>query len=298
MPERVKYLILVPDGALHRVPFDVLRLPDGRFVFERYATSVAPSAAVARALLGGQRRAGAGIVAIGGAAYAASVTAEGPALPPLPDAAREVAMVARLGTAATVLRGPQATIAAFAAAVRQPHLLLHIATHARADEYGTGDGALVLSADSANNGMLSATQLLDMGIEADLVVLSACRSGVGPLLRGEGMQALTAPFLAGGTRSLLATMWLVGDRSTVPLITDFYTQLAAGYPVDGPDRTGCSTIEQPALASRGRGGVACSCRLADVPTTRGELASAAVMSDCQTKFLAGSEHRSERVGER
>jgi hypothetical protein len=63
------------------------------------------------------------------------------------------------------------------------------------------------------------------------VVLSACRSGLGQLLRGEGMQALTAPFLAGGSRSLLATMWFVGDRSTVPLITDFYTQLAAGHPV-------------------------------------------------------------------
>ena len=231
LPARVTYLILVPDGALHRVPFDVLRLPDGRLVFERYATSVAPSAAVARALLGGRERAAEGIVAIGGAAYDASVTAEGPALPPLPDAAREVAMVARLGTASTVLRGREANIAAFAAAVRQPRLLLHIATHSRADEYGTGDGALVLSADSANDGMLSATELLDMGIEADLVVLSACRSGVGPLLRGEGMQALTAPFLAGGTRSLLATMWLVGDRSTVPLMTDFYTQLAAGHSV-------------------------------------------------------------------
>ena len=79
--------------------------------------------------------------------------------------------------------------------------------------------------------MPSASRLADMGINADLVVLSACRSGIGPLLRGEGMQALTAPFLAGGTRSLLATMWLVGDRSTVPLITDFYAQLAAGHPV-------------------------------------------------------------------
>lgn len=231
LPGHVKTLVLVPDGALHRVPFDVLRLPDGRFTFERYATSVVPSAAVALALLTGSRDAGAGIVAIGGAEYRASGTAGEPAFPPLPHAEREVAMVGRLGNAATVLRGRQATIAAFAAAVRQPNLLLHIATHARADEYGTGDGALVLSADSTNNGMLSATRLVDMRINADLVVLSACRSGVGPLLRGEGMQALTAPFLAGGSRSLLATLWLVGDRSTVPLMTDFYTELAAGHPV-------------------------------------------------------------------
>jgi hypothetical protein len=63
------------------------------------------------------------------------------------------------------------------------------------------------------------------------VVLSACRTAGGVAITGEGMEGLTAPLVAAGARSVVATQWRIGDRSAVRLVSDFYSGLARGLPV-------------------------------------------------------------------
>ena len=62
-------------------------------------------------------------------------------------------------------------------------------------------------------------------------MLSACRTAGGVAIAGEGMEGLTAPLVAAGARAVLATQWRIGDRSTVRLVSDFYSALARGLPV-------------------------------------------------------------------
>jgi hypothetical protein len=64
-----------------------------------------------------------------------------------------------------------------------------------------------------------------------MVVLSACRTAGGVTVAGEGVQGLASPLVAAGARSVVATQWRVGDRSTVRLVEDFYDGLARSRPV-------------------------------------------------------------------
>jgi CHAT domain-containing protein len=79
--------------------------------------------------------------------------------------------------------------------------------------------------------------LAGLRLDADLVVLSACRTAGGVVVDGEGVQGLTAPLLAAGARSILATGWRVGDERTVFLVEAFYAELARGRTVGDALRT-------------------------------------------------------------
>jgi CHAT domain-containing protein len=84
---------------------------------------------------------------------------------------------------------------------------------------------------------VSASDLSALRLGADLVVLSACRSAGGVVLGGEGIRGLTAPLLAAGARSLVATQWRIDDREVVPVVEAFYAALASGQTVTDAMRT-------------------------------------------------------------
>jgi CHAT domain-containing protein len=71
-------------------------------------------------------------------------------------------------------------------------------------------------------------EIAGLTINADLVVLSACRTVGGTVVNGEGIQGLTTSFLEAGARAVVATYWPVRDRSIVPLISSFYQGLSLG----------------------------------------------------------------------
>jgi CHAT domain-containing protein len=79
--------------------------------------------------------------------------------------------------------------------------------------------------------------LAALDLDADLVVLSACRSARGKVVAGEGIQGLTTSLLQAGARAVVATSWQVGDRAAVPLVDAFYRHLAAGLPAAEALRT-------------------------------------------------------------
>jgi CHAT domain-containing protein len=109
--------------------------------------------------------------------------------------------------------------------------VLHLATHALVDERAVTRTALAVAPGEGEDGFLGPSDLAALKLNADLVVLSACRSAGGVLVDGEGVQGLTAPLLEAGARSVVATQWRIGDRSTVAFVDDFYREMAGGRDV-------------------------------------------------------------------
>jgi CHAT domain-containing protein len=110
--------------------------------------------------------------------------------------------------------------------------VLHFATHALVDDRAATRNALALAPGGADaDGFVAASDLAALRLDARLVVLSACRSAGGVVVDGEGVQGLTAPLLAAGARSVVATTWRISDRATVPFIEAFYSAMAGGLPV-------------------------------------------------------------------
>lgn len=229
MGPEVTRLVLVPDGALHRVPFDALVLPDDRAVLERFAVSHAPSAALAVALRRqGAPSAASRVLAVGDPHHASRLN-----LPPLPEARAEAQMAARYGRASVALLGAAATPSALQRMAADSFGVLHLATHAQVDERSLLGSSITLSPEDgdtgpAASGMLGPGELAALRLGADLVVLSACRSAGGVVVDGEGVQGLTAPLLAAGARAVVASTWDVEDLATRVLMEDFYRGLSSG----------------------------------------------------------------------
>lgn len=113
--------------------------------------------------------------------------------------------------------------------------VLHFATHAiLSDEIKwITQSALVLSTagtDDTYDGFLQMGEIFNLRLNADLVVLSACDTGKGKLLRGEGIVGLTRAFMYAGTPSVAASLWKVNDQSTSLFMEFFYRNLKDGQP--------------------------------------------------------------------
>jgi CHAT domain-containing protein/Tfp pilus assembly protein PilF len=112
--------------------------------------------------------------------------------------------------------------------------IFHFATHSRLDDRLPLDSGLVLSPpeetrDGIENGLLQAWEIIErIRISADLVVLSACRSGLGKELGGEGLIGLTRAFQYAGARSVVASLWDAADAKTADLMVRFHAHLIQG----------------------------------------------------------------------
>jgi CHAT domain-containing protein len=80
----------------------------------------------------------------------------------------------------------------------------------------------------AEDGLLQMYEIFNMKLNADLVVLSACETGLGKDVKGEGLIGLTRAFLYAGTPSVVVSLWKVEDRSTADLMVRFYRHLKGG----------------------------------------------------------------------
>ena len=110
--------------------------------------------------------------------------------------------------------------------------LLHISAHGVLDENQPLYSGLVLSqdADAGEDGFLQSYEIYDLRLNADMVTLSACATGLGRLKRGEGVVGLTRAFQVAGARSVVVSLWNVSDASTATLMTEFYRYLQQGMP--------------------------------------------------------------------
>ena len=104
---------------------------------------------------------------------------------------------------------------------------IHFATHGVIDDEDPLKSGLVLSQDngSPEDGILSAKEISEMKLNAELVVLSACQTGLGKLVRGEGMIGLSRSLILAGASAVVVSLWSVSDQSTSLLMKQFYKNL-------------------------------------------------------------------------
>lgn len=111
---------------------------------------------------------------------------------------------------------------------------MHFAAHGIIDEAYPARSGIVLSAeqDSKEDGVLQTSEVMRLKLNADLVTLSACRSGLGKLLNGERVIGLTRAFLYAGADSVVMSLWNVNDVATASLMKSFYKTLQQGKSKD------------------------------------------------------------------
>lgn len=105
--------------------------------------------------------------------------------------------------------------------------ILHFATHAFVDTVFDAFSGLVLAAgeDSTDDGMLMGYEIADLNLPCDLISLSACETGRGRLVAGEGVLGLPRLFFSAGAKSVLMTLWKVDDKFASELMPGFYDEL-------------------------------------------------------------------------
>lgn len=105
---------------------------------------------------------------------------------------------------------------------------LHIASHAIADDRHPMQSRILFSKDedTTEDGNLYAYELYNMQLNASMTILSACNSGYGKLVRGEGIMSLARAFTYAGCPSIVTSLWSVNDQSTADIMTGFYRGLA------------------------------------------------------------------------
>jgi CHAT domain-containing protein len=234
----VRRLIIVPDGVLQRLPFSLLRTHD-RWLIETHTIAMAPSATILQFIRQSKTvRAPKPLLALAVSdahpGHAAFFDEGMRSLGVLTHATGEVRHARRLvGAPADSARsGPDATEAALKSPESGQYRIVHLAAHAIADEIVPRRSAVLLTPGGEDDGLLQVSEIANLSLNADLVVLAACHSNVGRLVRAEGLLSLSRAFMHAGARGVVATAWAVPDRDTARLMRRFYAALGDGLAPD------------------------------------------------------------------
>ncbi|HEX4950559.1 MAG TPA: CHAT domain-containing tetratricopeptide repeat protein [Blastocatellia bacterium] len=237
-------LVIVPDGALAYLPFETLVSETKTvsiYLLERYAISYAPSASALAAIQSSATSSEAkGFIAFGDPVYSKTSTDAATTrsfdLKQLPYTRNEVNEIAMLFPPAErrVFLGTDAQEQAVKTEPLRQYRYVHFAAHSNVDEEHPARSGIILSqlADSKEDGMLQMSEVMRLKLHADLVTLSACRTGLGKLLNGEGMIGLTRAFFYAGAESVAVSLWNVNDIATASLMRSFYKHLQQGKAKD------------------------------------------------------------------
>jgi CHAT domain-containing protein len=241
-------LIVAPDGPLYSLSFEALLTGavadaggsrrDLPYLLRERSLSYVPSASVLAQLLDARRRGGEAerrgplFVGFGDPAAApdpGGMPAAGPARP-LPAARDEVRRIAGLFP-------PDRAVAFLGAEASEENVKasplvssarnLHFAVHGLLDESSPERSGLQLARreGSAEDGRLQVREVFNLELHAELVVLSACKTGLGKEISGEGLIGMTRAFLYAGAASIVVSLWPVDDESTADLMVSFYRHL-------------------------------------------------------------------------
>lgn len=209
-------LILVPHGALHYLPFNALK-EAGEYLIDRYSLRYLPSASVMNHLAGKDVKGRETLMAVGNPLFQGEKQA-------LSYAEEEVRSVAKTFPQSTILVGKDATETSFKKISRSFNYI-HLATHGVFEADNPLNSGLLLTLDRENDGILSAAELYSLELDADLLTLSACETGLSQISNGDDLVGLTRGFLYAGSRAIVASLWSVDDKATAELMTQFYANL-------------------------------------------------------------------------
>lgn len=255
-----RHLVVVPDSFLYYLPFETLLTEPlgsgGRpaYLLRRWTVSYVPSATVLAGLVAEREDGGPGggpakeLVAFadpvygrdadgagdsaGGRVGAAGV--RGARLDRLPGSGREVQEIASLFPGDRVVLYTRED-ASERNVKTSPYLpwarWVHFATHGVLDaESWRGAGLRLSHSEGTEDGLLQLHEIfnLEYRLHAELLVLSACESGLGKDMQGEGLVGLSRAFMYAGASSLVVSLWRIDDDSTAELMVRFYRHLQEG----------------------------------------------------------------------
>jgi CHAT domain-containing protein len=233
LPEK---LIIVPSGALSYIPFEALltAVPSDNFSFKhfpyllnRYQISYNYSAGLLRYTQELTRKKN---IKQEVAAFAPTFSASSRFGELLFNKKEAEAVIRTMG--GQLFSDTAATIAAFRRTAPL-YAVLHLSTHGQANREASNFSSIAFSAnqDSIDN-VLYINDLYRLQLNADLVVLSACETGIGSYHLGEGVVSLARGFTYAGAKSTINTLWSIDDASSAQLMEAFYAHLKAGLPKD------------------------------------------------------------------
>ncbi|MBD1943864.1 CHAT domain-containing protein, partial [Coleofasciculus sp. FACHB-712] len=229
LPKAAKARVaFIPQKSLFLLPFAALQDKQGKYLIEQHAIFTAPSIQALDLLYKHRQR-------IQGIAKDVLVVGNPtmPRVPPkigqkpvllqqLPGAEQEANAIANLFNTQALI-GDAATETAIVQQMPQARII-HLATTGLIDEEEALRNAIALAPSNTDDGLLTAEEILNLKLNAELVVLSACDAGLGRITE-DGVIGLTRSFLAAGVPSAIAPLGLISDEPTAFLMTEFYKNL-------------------------------------------------------------------------
>ncbi|MDZ8263858.1 CHAT domain-containing tetratricopeptide repeat protein, partial [Nostoc sp. ChiQUE01b] len=230
----------IPQGSLFFVPFPALQDPDRKYLIEKHTILTAPAIQVLDLTRKQRQKLPATVkdaLIIGNPTMPKVSKIPGEVaeqLPPLPNAEIEAKQVAQLFNTQAIT-GNQATTSLILQQLPKARIV-HFATHGLLDDFTGGGvpGAIALAPEpinkgkeEGNNGLLTASEIFDLKLNAELVVLSACNTGVGRIT-GDGVIGLSRSLISAGVPSVIVSLWSIPDAPTASLMTEFYQRLQQG----------------------------------------------------------------------
>jgi len=252
-------LIIIPDRVLHYLPFETLVCRSMNspaadrpfYLMEQYKISYAPSASTLFSIINtvSEHRHSRDLLVVGDPVYENGgpftrdpfksdnvvyeyYLANRFNISQLKHASREMRSICRLLKKDSTLLVSQedASEETVKSLPLDDFRIIHFATHSLLDEKNANRSALVLNLDEDpdEDGFFQAREIYAVKLNTDLVVLSACQTAKGKIEKGEGIQGLARAFFYAGTKSVLASLWKIDDRSTAEFMKHFYKYLTEG----------------------------------------------------------------------
>ena len=214
-------MIFIPQGSLFLLPFPALQNAAGEFLVEQHTLQIAPSIQALSLQAASNNTSNTAQALIVG-----NPTPLPESLAALPGAEDEAKAIAKMLDVSPLI-GQAATEMTVKEQMSQAKII-HLATHGLFDEQQGLQSSLAFASTDAGDGFLTAEEILDLNLAAELVVLSACNTGRGKIT-GDGVVGLSRSFLLAGAKNALVSLWYVPDRTTARLMTEFYQNLQQNH---------------------------------------------------------------------
>lgn len=222
-------VIFVPQGELFLVPFAALQDKNAKYLIEKHTILTAPAIQILQLTRQQQKRVKTSNVknalVLGNPTMPSvppKIGDKPQKLPPLPGTQQEAESIAPLLNT-KALTGNKATKAAVLTQISKARII-HLATHGFFDDFQGLESAIALAPTSNDSGLLTAREILELNLNAELVVLSACNTGRGKIT-GDGVIGLSRSLIAAGTPSVVVSLWSVPDAPTAELMQEFYINM-------------------------------------------------------------------------
>ncbi|HYC84753.1 MAG TPA: CHAT domain-containing protein [Chryseosolibacter sp.] len=236
IPAAINQLVILPTGRLSVIPFEALlsrkansqdfrQLP---YLIKDYSVRYEFSASL---LL--EKSLKRGTLANRSIFLCAPVTFGDSKLPELPGTESEVKEISKMFSdrqlTCSVKLYDQADEGLIKGNAADGFHVVHLATHGVVDEYHPELSRIYLkSTDGRNDGSLFSGEIYNLKLNANLVTLSACQTGLGKISKGEGVIGLSRALVFAGAKNIVVSYWSVSDESTAQLMKDFYRTLLDG----------------------------------------------------------------------